>query len=398
MLVRLVESNGAHNWVKISAALRSRTPKQCRERWHQNLKPSLNHTPISPEEGEIIERLVSAMGKRWAEIARQLPNRSDNAVKNWWNGGMNRRRRLVVRRDGSGREPQALGQGMESSSYFHQSHLAGNPKSLYVIPNRHGFDQPLVSPVQSDVSTADSTGDAPSLVSDHGSHRSNISPNQYMTGQRQPPRDERALSDTWDRGCGFYVSENAHPVPDSSHQNWQMYQDTPKYTRDAYQHTGLDQLANASCRHGSMPLGRILPTQQRLPTHLPGTSARPAAAPALVPGNVNQRQFDRSTSMQPSAIPSTSDPSRYQHVARDAINRRPAVSFVNQVPTSAQTRLNQPDFTTTIPSQITESPGETMSSASDPSGTVVGPASTTSTSKMSVASIITTSPPGQAQQ
>ena len=33
------------------------------------------------------------MGKRWAEIARRLGNRSDNAVKNWWNGSMNRRKR-----------------------------------------------------------------------------------------------------------------------------------------------------------------------------------------------------------------------------------------------------------------------------------------------------------------
>lgn len=96
-LLQLVQSQGAHNWVRISQLITSRSPKQCRERYHQNLKPSLNLDPITPEEGLLIERMVAEMGKRWAEIARRLPGRSDNAVKNWWNGGMNRRRRLDSR-------------------------------------------------------------------------------------------------------------------------------------------------------------------------------------------------------------------------------------------------------------------------------------------------------------
>ncbi|KAF2870824.1 hypothetical protein BDV95DRAFT_495555 [Massariosphaeria phaeospora] len=92
-LLQLVQRNGPHNWVRISTDIGSRSPKQCRERYHQNLKPTLNHEPISPEEGELIEKLVAEMGKRWAEIARRLKGRSDNAVKNWWNGGQNRRKR-----------------------------------------------------------------------------------------------------------------------------------------------------------------------------------------------------------------------------------------------------------------------------------------------------------------
>ncbi len=64
----------------------------------QNLKATLNHDPITPEEGLLIERLVGEIGKRWAEIARRLPGRSDNAVKNWWNGNQNRRRRMDRRK------------------------------------------------------------------------------------------------------------------------------------------------------------------------------------------------------------------------------------------------------------------------------------------------------------
>lgn len=97
-LMEMVSICGASNWKRISGALVTRTSKQCRERYHQNVKPTLNKSPITPEEGALIEKLLAKYGKKWAEIARHLNNRSDNAVKNWSNGEANRRRRASVQK------------------------------------------------------------------------------------------------------------------------------------------------------------------------------------------------------------------------------------------------------------------------------------------------------------
>jgi hypothetical protein len=75
-LVKLVHSHLTLNWVRIAQLIGSRSPKQCRERYHQNLKPSLNHEPITPEEGLQIESLARVMAKHWPEIARSLRGRT----------------------------------------------------------------------------------------------------------------------------------------------------------------------------------------------------------------------------------------------------------------------------------------------------------------------------------
>lgn len=211
-LVNLVARNGPHNWVRISQEIGSRSPKQCRERYHQNLKPSLNHDPITPEEGELIEKMVAEMGKRWAEIARRLKGRSDNAVKNWWNGGQNRRKRNPERPDQRPREHVHPSQptyqyptGPHGISHhdeplvqsYHQSrrpslnppmdsphaiklpqpqrfepYPGSRPQPLNIASYGHpstvrarGFETPMPSPSGYSVASAD----APSLITDTGS-------------------------------------------------------------------------------------------------------------------------------------------------------------------------------------------------------------------------------------
>jgi len=97
MLELLVSTIGTYSWIQISHSMETRTTKQCRERYHNFVKPGLDHSPITPAEGETIVSMVEKIGRRWALISKRLENRSENAVKNWWYGYA-RRQSLVFRK------------------------------------------------------------------------------------------------------------------------------------------------------------------------------------------------------------------------------------------------------------------------------------------------------------
>ncbi|CAN6545665.1 unnamed protein product [Malus baccata var. baccata] len=164
-----ITTHGHGSWSSVPKhAGLQRCGKSCRLRWINYLRPELRRGSFTPEEEQTIIDVHRILGNKWAQIAKHLPGRTDNEVKNFWNSCIKKK---------------LMSQGLDPKTHnllpksHHQRSASNNAASSSQSPllQSHNQQQPIsvhlteitASPINVTLST--------DQYHDHGQNPSNAS-------------------------------------------------------------------------------------------------------------------------------------------------------------------------------------------------------------------------------
>ncbi|KAG2403661.1 Transcription factor [Vigna angularis] len=153
ILAAYVREHGSGNWntVQQNTGL-LRCGKSCRLRWTNHLRPDLRRGAFSIEEQNKVIGLHALMGNKWAKMAQELPGRTDNEIKNFWNTRLKKRKRVGLEVYSDGIEPVFDAHNTETSlaTNTHRDSEVVGTSSQHAMLNHSGNTQnqpPRVQPI-----------------------------------------------------------------------------------------------------------------------------------------------------------------------------------------------------------------------------------------------------------
>ena len=108
ILASLVDKYGPKKWGVVATYLPMRNAKQCHQRWHYVLKPSISRETWTEREDYIIYHYPRLLGNKWSHIAKYLSGRTGYAVRN--------RHAFLVKHYKGGKVPAPPGESLPSAN------------------------------------------------------------------------------------------------------------------------------------------------------------------------------------------------------------------------------------------------------------------------------------------